>query len=404
VNTCRAGGSTNGGTALNRRISSRVAALDRETSFEMLARARALEAQGHSIIHLEIGEPDFETPDAIKQAGIDAINKGYTHYGPSAGLAEVRAAFADFTAADRGVAVAPEQVVVTPGGKSVIFFTMLALVDPGDEVLYPNPGFPNYEMTIEFCGGKPVPVPLRDSAGFHIDIEEFESLITPRTRLCVINSPHNPTGAVESRATLERIVELATEHDFWILSDEIYSKIVYDGEHESVYAIPGAAERTILLDGHSKTYAMTGWRLGYGVMPKALASAVGLIAGDSTSCTCTFTQLAGVEALHGSQDSVRVMVDEFRARRDLIVEGLGAIDGMTCHRPNGAFYVFPSVRDLGLGSKAAADLLLDKAGVATLAGSTFGVHGEGHVRLSYATSRENLQRAIAQIRTALSDI
>ncbi len=383
-------------------FANRLRSLDKETSFEILARARALEAEGREIIHLEIGEPDFDTPQNIKRAAIQAIENGFTHYGPSPGLGEAREAIAEHISADRGVEVDPSQVVITPGGKSIIFFSMMALIEPGDEVIYPNPGFPNYEMTIELLGGKPVPIRLHEEKNFSFDIERLEALVSDRTRLCIINSPHNPTGGVLDRELLAAVAELAARHDFLILSDEIYSKIVYDGTFASFYSIPGAAERTILLDGHSKTYAMTGWRLGYGVMPRDLAVQVARLAGNSTSCTCTFTQLAGVEALRGSQDSVADMVSEFRARRDIIVDGLGGVPGFRCARPAGAFYVFPNIEGTGMNSKELARLLMEKAGVAVLAGGTFGKFGEGYISVSYANSRDHLQNAVAKITAALA--
>jgi aspartate/methionine/tyrosine aminotransferase len=379
----------------------RIRALDKETSLEILARAKALEAEGREVIHLEIGEPDFETPENIKQAAIRAIGEGYTHYGPSAGLPQARDAIARFVSRDRGVEVERDQVVITPGAKSIIFFSMLALLEPGDEVIYPNPGFPNYEMTIDLLGAKGVPVLLEEEKGFSIDLDRFESLVTENTKLCVINSPQNPTGGMLSREVLEGILSIAHDRNFHILSDEIYSKIVYDGPYESMYSLPGAAERTILLDGHSKTYAMTGWRLGYAVMPKALVPNVTRIAGNSTSCTCSFTQIAGIEALEGPQDSVDVMVEEFRARRDIIVDGLNNIPGIRCHKPAGAFYVFPNIRDTGLSSKEISNLLLNEAGVAVLSGTTFGIHGEGYIRMSYANSQDNIRKAIDRTASVL---
>lgn len=386
------------------RITKRIEALDRETSLEMLARAKALEASGREVIHLEIGEPDFETPDYIVKAGVEAIHGGWTHYGPSAGLPEARSAVARFVAEDRGVDVSPDQVIVSPGGKSIIFFTMLALIEAGDEVIYPNPGFPNYEMTIEFVGGRPVPVPLKEEEGFSIDLGQFESAITEKTRLAIVNTPHNPTGGVLSREVLQRVFDLADKHGFYVLSDEIYSQIVYDGSFESYYSIPGAAERTVLLDGHSKAYAMTGWRLGYGVMPRDLARAISQLLGNSMSCTCTFTQIAGVAALQGSQRSVRDMVEKFRVRRDLIVDGLNSVPGIRCHRPSGAFYAFPNIRDTGMTSGELVNLLLEKAGVAVLSGTTFGALGEGYIRLSYANSQENIKKAVERIGDALAGI
>jgi aspartate/methionine/tyrosine aminotransferase len=360
-----------------------------------------LEAEGREIIHLEIGEPDFETPDNIKEAAIRALREGYTHYGPSVGLPEARDAIANFISRDRGVDVERAQVVITPGGKSIIFFTMLALIDPSDEVIYPDPGFPNYEMTIDLLGAKGVPVPLEENQGFSIDLDRFESLVTDKTKLCIINSPQNPTGSVLPRDILEGILDIATRNNFYILSDEIYSKIVYDGKYESMYSLPGALERTILLDGHSKTYAMTGWRLGYAVMPKGLVPAMSKIAGNSTSCTCSFTQIAGIEALEGPQDSVTARVEEFRVRRDIIVDGLNNVPGIRCHKPSGAFYVFPNIKETGRSSKEISNLLLTEAGVAVLSGTTFGAHGEGFMRMSYANSQENIRLAIERIASML---
>jgi len=375
--------------------------LGTETAFEVLARARALEAQGREIIHLEIGEPDFETPDNIKDAAMRALKDGFTHYGPSAGLPEARQAIAEYVSRTRGAAVDAAQVVITPGAKPIIFFTVLALVDPGDEVIYPNPGFPIYESMIDYVGAKRVPMPLRAENGFAIDTDHLESLITKKTRLVVINSPHNPTGGVLPRATIERIVELAEKHDFYLLSDEIYSRMIYDGEPVSPYSYPGMAERTIVLDGHSKTYAMTGWRLGFGIMPKDMAPRVAKLQTNSNSCTCSFTQMAGIEALRGPQTSVDAMVAEFRTRRDLIVDGLNRIPGFDCHRPAGAFYVFPSIKATGRTSKEMENHLMDKAGVAVLSGTAFGANGEGFIRLSYANSQANLKRALEKIAAAM---
>jgi len=372
--------------------------LGTETAFEVFARAKALEAKGRDIVHLEIGEPDFDTPKNIVDAAMNAIGKGYTHYGPSAGLPEARAAIAEYVARTRGVAVDPLQVVITPGAKPIIFFTVLALLDPGDEVIYPDPGFPIYESMAQYVGAKRVPLPLKEENNFAFDPDQLESLITKKTRLVIINSPHNPTGGVLPKETIARLSELAVKHDFYVLSDEIYSRVIYDGaQNYSPYSYPGMPERTIILDGHSKTYAMTGWRLGYGVFPKEMAARVAKLQTNSTSCTCSFTQIAGVEALQGPQDSVDAMLKEFKTRRDLVVDGLNKIKGFRCHRPSGAFYVFPNITGTGKTSKEVENYLMEEAGVAVLAGTSFGPQGEGFVRLSYANSQANLRKAIERI-------
>jgi len=372
--------------------------LGTETAFEVFARAKALEAKGRDIVHLEIGEPDFDTPKNIVDAAMNAIGKGYTHYGPSAGLPEARAAIAEYVAKTRGVAVDPLQVVITPGAKPIIFFTVLALLDPGDEVIYPDPGFPIYESMAQYVGAKRVPLPLKEENNFAFDPDQLESLITKKTRLVIINSPHNPTGGVLPKETIARLSELAVKHDFYVLSDEIYSRVIYDGaQNYSPYSYPGMPERTIILDGHSKTYAMTGWRLGYGVFPKEMAARVAKLQTNSTSCTCSFTQIAGVEALQGPQDSVDAMLKEFKTRRDLVVDGLNKIKGFRCHRPSGAFYVFPNITGTGKTSKEVENYLMEEAGVAVLAGTSFGPQGEGFVRLSYANSQANLRKAIERI-------
>ena len=372
--------------------------LGTETAFEVFARAKALEAKGRDIVHLEIGEPDFDTPKNIVDAAMNAIGKGYTHYGPSAGLPEARAAIAEYVARTRGVAVDPLQVVITPGAKPIIFFTVLALLDPGDEVIYPDPGFPIYESMAQYVGAKRVPLPLKEENDFAFDPDQLESLITKKTRLVIINSPHNPTGGVLPKETIARLSELAVKHDFYVLSDEIYSRVIYDGaQNYSPYSYPGMPERTIILDGHSKTYAMTGWRLGYGVFPKEMAARVAKLQTNSTSCTCSFTQIAGVEALQGPQDSVDAMLKEFKTRRDLVVDGLNKIKGFRCHRPSGAFYVFPNITGTGKTSKEVENYLMEEAGVAVLAGTSFGPQGEGFVRLSYANSQANLKKAIERI-------
>lgn len=375
-------------------LAKRMERLGTETAFEVLARAKALEAEGRDIVHLEIGEPDFDTPQNIIEKAVEALRGGYTHYGPSAGLPEVRKIFAEYIARDRGIPVKAENVVIVPGGKPIIYFPLTALVDPGDEVIYPNPGFPIYESVINFLEGKPVPLKLAEEKDFSFDIAELRRLVTDKTKLLIINSPQNPTGGVLSAADLDAIAELAVKHDFWVLSDEIYSKIIYEGRHESITTRPGMLERTILLDGHSKTYAMTGWRLGYGVMPAALAAAVAKLQTNCTSCTASFTQMAGAEALTGPQDAARAMVAEFKVRRDLLVDGLNAIDGVSCKRPRGAFYVFANIKELGLKSKDAEQRLLGEFGVAALAGTSFGAFGEGYLRFSYANSQANLRKAL----------
>jgi aspartate aminotransferase len=383
------------------KFAGRMSRLGTETAFEVLARARALEAKGRDVVHLEIGEPDFDTPANVVEAGVEALRSGFTHYSPSPGLPELRAAIAKFAGAKRGVSFRADQVVVTPGGKPIMFFVLLALAEDGDEVIYPNPGFPIYESMINFAGAKAVPTPLRESRDFRLDVDELEALITPRTRLVIINSPQNPTGGVLDRSDIRRIAELAVEHDLLVLSDEIYCDILYEGEHVSIAAFPGMAERTIILDGFSKSYAMTGWRMGYGIMPAALVPAISRLVTNSVSCTATFVQRAGLAALEGSQEPVRAMVDEFRRRRQVIVDGLNAIPRLRCAMPKGAFYVFPYVGDLGLDCRRFADYLLEDAGVATLAGTSFGVHGEGYLRLSYANSVENLQKALERIDDAV---
>ncbi len=372
--------------------------LGTESAFEVLARARALERQGREIIHLEIGEPDFDTPAHIKEAAKQALDAGATHYGPSAGLPEVREAIAKHIAETRGVAVTPEEVVVTPGAKPIMFFTILALIAPGDEVLYPNPGFPIYESVINFVGGVPVPIPLREETGFGFDLELFERKVGPKTRLIIINSPENPTGGVLDRGQIERIAEIAAARNIPVLADEIYRQFLYDGEFVSIFPRPGMRDLTILLDGFSKSYAMTGWRLGYGVMPKALAEHVTRLMVNSNSCTASFVQLAGIAALQGDQTPVARMVAEFKLRRDIIVHGLNTLPGVKCARPRGAFYVFPNITGTRRSSAEVADLLLNEAGVALLSGAAFGQYGEGYLRLSYANSEANLRLALERMR------
>ncbi len=386
------------------RFASRMAGLGTETAFEVLARAKALEATGRDIVHLEIGEPDFDTPKNVVEAGVAALRAGWTHYGPSAGLPDARAAIADWFAKDRGVVCGPDNVVITPGAKPIIFFSILALVNPGDEVIYPDPGFPIYESVISFFGAKPVPLPLREAREFTFDAADLEARITPKTRLLILNSPHNPCGSMLGREDLRQIAELATRHDFWVLSDEIYSKVTYEEKHESITQFPGMMERTVIIDGYSKTYAMTGWRLGYGIMPKDVTPHIARLMTNSNSCTASFVQKAGIEALQGPQHDRDAMVAEFARRRDFIVEGLNAMDGITCVKPKGAFYVFPNVRALGLPSAKLQARLLEEAGVAALSGTAFGPEGEGYIRFSYANSKENIARALEKIESLLQKV
>ncbi|MBI4060916.1 MAG: pyridoxal phosphate-dependent aminotransferase [Elusimicrobia bacterium] len=384
------------------RLAQSFSRLGTETAFEVLARARALEAAGREIVHLEIGEPDFDTPANIRDAAKRALDAGFTHYGPSAGLPEARAAVAEYVSKTRGVSYAPEETVIVPGGKPIIFFTILALIEPGDEVVYPNPGFPIYESMINYAGGKPVPLPIREERDFDFDPAEFEKLLSPRTKLVILNSPANPTGGVVSPETMERVVKaLARFPGAMLLSDEIYSRIVYEGGHLSPASAPGMRERTIILDGFSKTWAMTGWRLGYGAGPKWLIDAIAKLATNDHSCVSSFSQIAAIEALTGPQDAVAAMVAEFRRRRDAIVKGLNSLPGITCRTPKAAFYVFPCIKGTGVKSKALADALLAQAGVACLPGTSFGALGEGYLRLSYANSIENIEKALAAMRAAL---
>jgi aspartate/methionine/tyrosine aminotransferase len=384
-------------------IAGRMQRLGTETAFEVLVKAKSLEARGKHIVHLEIGEPDFETPANIRNAAKTALDRGFTHYGPPSGLPDLRKAIAEYITTSRHVAFTPDQVVITPGAKPIMFFAILACVDEGDEVIYPNPGFPIYESVINFVHAKPVPLALKEEKGFRFDLQDLERLITPKTRMLILNSPQNPTGGILTKEDLSRIADLTMKHDLIVLSDEIYSRILYDGfEHTSIAQFPGMAERTIILDGFSKTYAMTGWRLGYGVMPEALAQLVSRLQVNSTSCTASFAQLAGVEALTGPQTDVDVMVAEFMRRRDLIVEGLNAIPGFRCHKPLGAFYVFPNISGTGKSSSFIADYLLNEAGVACLAGTAFGSYGEGYLRFSYANSVENIRIALTRIAETVS--
>jgi len=371
--------------------------LGTETAFEVLNKARALEKSGKKIIHLEIGEPDFDTPANVVEAGIDALRKGWTHYGPSAGQPELRQAIADDVSRSRGVKVTSDEVVVVPGGKPIIFFTLLALADVGDEIIYPNPGFPIYESMIDYVGAQAVPIRLREEKDFSFDVDELASLITDRTRLIILNSPQNPTGGVLSKQDIQDIAAAIGDRNIMVLSDEIYSRLVFDGEHYSIMSVPGFQERTILLDGFSKTYAMTGWRMGYGVMRPDLAIQLTRLMTNSNSCTASFTQVAGIEAIRGDQSSVEHMRAEFQRRRDVFVAGLNRIKGLSCRLPKGAFYVFPNTTKTGWTSKKLADALLEEAGVACLSGTAFGDFGEGYLRFSVANSLENLNRALEQI-------
>ncbi len=374
--------------------------LGTETAFSVLQKAKVLEARGRDVIHLEIGEPDFDTPEHIVEAGCRALQEGKTRYTPTAGIPELRAAIAEDVSRSRGISVDPEQVVVTPGGKPIMFFAILALVDEGDEVLLPNPSFPIYESMVDFAGGRPVPLPLRQENGFRFDLDEFRAGLSEKTKLVILNSPANPTGGVLTPGDMQGLAEILRDRpDIAILSDEIYSQLLYDSPFASIASEPGMGpdERTIILDGFSKTYAMTGWRIGYGIMPRPLAEQVTKLQVNSNSCTAAASQYAALAALGGPQDDVGRMLTEFRARRDLIVSGLNDLPGVECIAPRGAFYAFPRITETGRGADDLADLLLNEAGVACLSGTAFGRHGEGHLRLSYANSRDNIVRALERM-------
>ena len=376
-----------------------------EGAYQVLARAQALEAQGRKIIHFEIGQPDFDTFENISEAGRRAIAEGRTRYTPPAGMPSLREAIAEAAGSQRGVRFAPGQVVVAPGTKPNLFYSTLALVGPGDEVLYPDPGFPTYKAMIGVAGGTAVPVPLMEANSFSFDLDAFDRLINERTRLIVLNSPSNPTGGVMPMADLEHIAQAAQRYDCWVLSDEIYMRIVYDGRQvPSIVQLPGMMERTIIVDGFSKTYAMTGWRLGYGIMPEGLAARMDLLLTHSVGCSAHFTQIAGLEAIRGPQDRVLEVVKEYQSRRDLIVSGLNSIPGIRCQKPEGAFYVFPNIQSLGMSSNDLAEYLLDEAGVAVLPGTSFGDFGEGYIRLSYSTSQENIEAGLDCIKSALGKL
>lgn len=378
-------------------LARRMSRLGTETAFEVLSKARALERQGHDIIHLEIGEPDFDTPAHIVDAAVEALRAGWTHYGPSAGLPELRHTIAEYVSRTRGVQVSPDEVVVVPGGKPIIFFSLMALIDEGDEVIYPDPGFPIYESMINYVGGTAVPIQLRQENDFAMDVDELASLITDRTRLIILNSPQNPTGGILPRADIERTAEAIGKRNILVLSDEIYSRLQFEGEPFSIMSVPGMKERTILLDGFSKTYAMTGWRMGYGVMRPDLAAHITRLMTNSNSCTASFTQIAGIEALRGDQSAVDSMRNEFERRSRVFVERLNRINGFHARMPKGAFYVFANVSRTGWESKRLADALLEQAGVAALSGTSFGQNGEGFLRFSVANSMENLMEALNRI-------
>ncbi len=382
----------------------RVAGLVPEGAYYMLGRAQALEAAGRDIIHLEIGQPDSPTFENIVQAGVRAIQEGYTRYTPSAGIPELRQAIAADASRRRGFPIEAEQVVVGPGAKPALFFPTLALVRPGDEVIYPDPGFPTYPAMIEVAGGIPVPVPLREEADFSFDLEAFDRLVNERTRMIALNSPGNPTGGVMPLSALEHIAAVAQERDIWVLSDEIYARLVYESPAPSIASLPGMAERTIICDGFSKTYAMTGWRLGYGIMPKPLAERVELLLTHSVGCTASFTQIAGLEAINGSQEQVEAVIAAYRQRRDVLVEGLNQIPGVRCRLPQGAFYAFPNISHFGHSSDWLAEYLLEEAGVALLPGTSFGKFGEGYLRLCFANSIQNIREALKRIREALAKL
>ena len=384
------------------KLASRQANLGTETAFETLAKAKELERQGKSIIHLEIGEPDFDTPLHIRDAAKKALDDGFTHYGPSAGQLELRESIAKHQTERQGYEVSADNVIVTPGGKPVMFFTIMALIEQGDEVIYPNPGFPIYESMIRYMGGTPVPMQLNEETGYNADIDDLKSLVTPRTKLMIVNSPNNPCGSVIPETDLQRLAEIALENDILVMADEIYKDMYYGGqEHVSITKFPGMRDRTVILDGFSKSYAMTGWRLGYGVFPDFLVEPVVRLMTNSVSCTSVFSQMAAIAALEGPQDSVRMMMEEFTKRRDLIVEGLNSLPGITCPVPKGAFYAFPNIRATGWSSQEFAEKAMYEAGVALLAGTAFGQYGDGYVRISFANSRKNLQEAIERLRTIL---
>jgi aspartate/methionine/tyrosine aminotransferase len=378
-------------------LAKRMSRLGTETAFEVLVRAKALERQGRDIVHLEIGEPDFDTPSNIVNAAVDALQHGWTHYGPSAGLPDLRETIAQYVSDTHRVKASSDEVVVVPGGKPIIFYTLLALAEPGDEVIYPNPGFPIYESMINFVGATPVPIQLREDLQFRLDVNELKSLISNKTKLIILNSPQNPTGGVLGRQDIKEIAEVIGDRDIMVLSDEIYSRLLFEGDHHSIMSLPDWKDRTILLDGFSKTYAMTGWRMGYGVMRVDLAQHISRLMTNSNSCTASFTQVAGIEAIKGDQSSVDRMNKEFMCRRDAFYERINQIKGFSCLKPKGAFYMFPNIQKTGWPSKKLADALLDQAGVAALSGTAFGAFGEGYLRFSIANSMENINKALDRV-------
>jgi len=379
------------------KLAKRMSRLGTETAFEVLAKAQKLEAQGKNVIHLEIGEPDFDTPENIVSAGQNALSNGFTSYNPSPGYGDLRDVIAKDISTSRGIKVSGENVIVTPGGKPIMFFVMLALIENGDEVLYPNPGFPIYESMIEFCGGTAVPMQLHGDRDFNIDISEVRNQITPKTKLMIINSPNNPCGSILGDSELEELANIAKENNILVLSDEIYSRFLFEGDHNSITTFPDMLSRTIVLDGLSKTYAMTGWRIGYGVFPDNLIEPISRLVTNSVSCTASFTQQAAIEAISGSQKKPNLMVDEFKRRRNIIVDGLNSIPGFNCAMPKGAFYAFPDISGTGFSSGVLANRLLEDAGVALLAGECFGKYGEGFLRISFANSEKNLNEALSRI-------
>lgn len=382
-------------------FNSNVVNLGTEKAFEVLSKCRKLEAEGKDIIHLQIGEPDFDTPPNIIEAGVNALRGGYTHYTPNSGILEVKESIVKYVKKYKNVDTNTDEVVIVPGGKPTMFFSILALVHPGDEVLCPNPGYPIYESLVRFCGGIPVPVPLIEKNDFRVDMEDLKSKINPKTKMLIINSPANPTGGIYTKEDIEQIADLIRGKGIFVLSDEIYDRMVYEGTPVSMATMEGMKDYTIILDGFSKTYAMTGWRLGFGIMHKEIAAKVERLMANSTSNTAAFSQIAGIEALEGTQEYVETMLNEFKKRRDFIVDGLNAIEGITCKKPQGAFYVFPNITGTGMDSETLADFLLEEANVAVLDGVSFGEYGEGHIRLSYANSIENIDKALKRIDEAL---